>query len=310
MVFHLTLYGLFLWAPTPCQAIEWNPELPLAQIPVEPWRVQELQTFNDSGERPTKCVAAFLHYWNARFLREILQDDSIWLVPSPSGSQPAEGQAHGGPYGNLVEAVRHWAFWQEVPCPDDFGRSIPGVLFRANGGNFMQLWKRLNLIHEGEAVEINETGEWIFQPGMPPLEKQWFHAQFAETKKAAEVLRDIGALGARSYQTHQRWATSWGPLGGSADGMPDRPEVMEKLYELGVLTHAIFPPPAWEGKGYVARRARVLTLNQVLMLDPEHTTMQEAYVWFCQQKKMCKKRVHPPKAGKACGSRNVYELVG
>ena len=223
---------------------------------------------------------------NVGFLGDIFQNASIWLTPSPSGTKPVslEGHANGGPHANLVEAVRHWAFWQEVPDPNDFGKNIHGAQFLTNGGNFMQHIKRLNNLHPGEAVEINDTGEWVSMHGKPPLDQQWWQAQYAETKEDAALLREVGAMGTKSYQARQRGGTSWG---GSAHGMPD--ETKEKLKDITSLTHAIFQQGSWEGSGgYVARRANVLTLNQVFMLDPENTTMQEAYVWYCQQKKFAR----------------------
>lgn len=302
MVCRLTLYELFLWAPTPCQAIQWNPELPFAQIPVEPKTEEEIQKSNDSGGQwQTKHVVAFLCHKNVTFMREIFQNDSIWLTPLPSGTTPIQGHADGGPHANLREEVRHWDFWKQVPDVTDFGKSIPGDAFIRNGGNYMQLLKRLNNLHQGEVVEINCTGEWVFIDGMPPSDMGWWQAQFAETRGDAELLRDVGAMGSRSFQTRQRRHTSWG---GSAHGMPD--ETKERLKEISGLTHAKFKKGSWEGEGYVARKARVLTLNQVLMLDPVHTTMQEAYVWYCQQQKMCKVRAHQAKAGKAWGSKTQW----
>jgi len=79
-------------------------------------------------------------------------------------------------------------------------------------------------------------------------------------------------------------------------------ETKEKLKNLASLTHAAFQQGAWEeGAYWTTREAHILTLSQVLMLDPRTCTMQEAYVFYNQQRKICKKKVHSPKAGNGVG---------
>ena len=225
---------------------------------------------------------------NIVFLREVFQDPQIWGTPRETGTMPVKlpGHANGGPFANIAEGARKWKFWQEVPDPHDFGKNMCRAEFLATGGNYMEHIKKVVDLHSGEAVEINNTGEWIFVPGRPPTDRQYWQAQFAEKKKDAALLASFGAM----------------PC-----GLKVPEEMKVGLKEITLMTHAQFTPQSWEGQGYWARQARVLTLLQVLMLDPQHTTMQEAYVWYCLQKKMCKIGPHPPTP--RYGANNQWEFV-
>ena len=231
------------------------------------------------------------------------------MIPSEDGEVDVHGgQVNGENGGNLLEAVRHWDFWKQIPDVNDFGKSIDGVAFMREGGDFMKHMKRLDNLHSGEVVEIKDTGSWNVVYEHPPMDAQGWHGQFAGSKQIQALLRDIGAPGTQSHASKARAWTMWGA---SPDGiMPD--EVKVKLRGIYKLTHTTFQEGCWDldlddPAGYLAREAKVLTLFQVLMLDPEHTTMQEAYVWFCQQRRICKARVHSPKAGKGYGAHSQYE---
>ena len=87
MVCQLTLYELFVWAPTTPQVTQWNPELPFARTPVEPKVGQEMDKSKDSGGQgetweicthETICVkkqAARNEVWWISGLQEINSSD-------------------------------------------------------------------------------------------------------------------------------------------------------------------------------------------------------------------------------------------
>ena len=262
--------------------------MPFAQIPWEPRLPKEIKDCNDSGGHwQTKPVTAYLTWMTHGFTRDVFADRSIWAHPSTS-NEPVKGCA-GNRWHNLTQAARGWALFQHVPDIDDFGKSIPGLAFIKKNGNFMVLLRQLEAKHVGEGVEVPGTEEWCKVAGEVPTDKLFWHAQFAETQEHEEVLRKVGALGSMLATRKKEQVVAY--LAGSPHALG------EQMEQLTCLTHAQFNG-SWRNSGFAVRKANIVTLMQVLMLDPVHVTMQEAYAWYCQRKKICKKKLHSPKITK------------
>jgi len=172
---------------------------------VEPKGENDKRKAKATGGHKAKHIVAYLADLNKEFMGHIFQNARIWMKPARKGSrEPVD--TPGCP--NTRDDISDWAFFQEVPDINNFGKSISGIRFVQSGGNFMQHIKRLVNLHEGEAVEI--WGQWVVCQGAPPSDRNFWHLQFAETEKDAQLLTALGALGTRTYQTRQA-AGRYGP---------------------------------------------------------------------------------------------------
>ena len=298
----------------PCQAIIWEPEFITQLFGVEPKTDEEKAAFLQTGEKKKKDLLAWIQHCNTDVWRSFLQDDKIWEVPlDPRDREMARSLAIGsGPHGNVLEAVRGWAFWTEVPNINDHGKSLTqSEFFRSDEfdqGNYMRLIKRVIKLHEGETVVVPSSDSWDARKGRPPLAPEWWQAQFAMDAKGQEVLEKLGGKGTHAWKGKKREST---PLFEAMHGHPDAQStdlLIQQLDMIPALTTASRDQPegSWGSGTYYVRRAQVLTLAQVLFLDVENVTMQEAYVWFCLQEKMTKQKIHPSKSGKAFNSAPMW----
>ena len=277
----------------------------MGQYEVEPRNAKQANKVRNSGQPMVRTSPAFLCDMGVTFQKELWANKEIWLTPLSSDGNLTFGDPR-CPYGNLQPTVRHWKTWEELPDITCFGKSISFEEFIWTDGNFPRLYKKLCNLHSGEAVEA--SGHWIpIWEGKPPLTKLAWQCQFAENKTDASLLNDFCAPGSKNSQTRtgqQKWQQCGGHslTGDKYFPAEAQRQLQENIRGLTTMafrgqTWAEEPIPSNEGPMYWVWEGTVLTLLQALMLDPVHFTMQESYLWFCQQRKICKNRTHPAKPG-------------
>ena len=118
----------------------------------------------------------------------------IWQFPG--GSQ--EGKEKGA----LKQTCKSWEMFQEVPDLNHPGQPLaPDEDF-----DWWRFFKNVMRIHEGEVRMVAGPvgGQWRQVAGPPPLEKSFWHCQYACSPEQREVAERLGCRGAPGLQ--EEWA--------------------------------------------------------------------------------------------------------
>ena len=231
---------------------------------------------------PKHCVA-FLDWWALDFQRKIFEDVQLWYLPMEAGEK-FENLGRSG-YGAVNEHVDGWALWQHVPDPDGIGRAFTKEEFEKSRwrGNFAQLFRDIFEKHRDEAFEL--SGEWIYVDGPVPLDYWFWHLQFALNRTDRFELLNLNGAGSLTKRPN-----------GSEAGW-DEQAVKGKLLPLTGTTVVQYPLDLWnacdEIKTHQRRKAKVMTLPQIFMIDPVNVSAQAAYSFAMHLRKIVKKRHHP-----------------
>ena len=228
---------------------------------------------------PKHCVA-FLDWWALDFQRKIFEDVHLWYLPMEAGEK-FENLGRSG-YGAVNEHVDGWALWQHVPDPDGIGRAFTKEEFEKSRwrGNFAQLFRDIFEKHRDEAFEL--SGEWIYVDGPVPLDYWFWHIQFAHNQEERYQLIELGAAGSLAKGQAGWW---------------DEQAVEPKLAQMTCSSVLKFPmdrlKAGGEIDGHGRRKAKVMTLPQIFMIDPVNVSAQAAYSFAMHLRKIVKKRHHP-----------------